>query len=58
MNLSNKKLMWNDPDLIPGKDYRITSIIFEEDNDTAIITYNKGASEAEVYLHEIEVIKK
>lgn len=51
-------LVWNDPDPIPGNDYRITeieSIITDDfDEDYPInIRYAGGHSEAEVYLHEI-----
>lgn len=45
--------IWNDPDPIEGNDYRITSRIKYED-DTSLITYNDGLSEAEVFDHEIE----
>ena len=45
--------IWNDPNPIEGNDYCITSRIKYED-DTSLITYNDGLSEAEVFDHEIE----
>ena len=53
----NKVLIWNDPDPIKGNDYIISFI--EEINedidryDPILIQYNKGLSEAQVFLHEI-----
>lgn len=57
---NNIPLIWNDPDPIPGNDYTISYIedinIEDFDKHTAIlIEYNKGNSEAEVFLHEILV---
>lgn len=59
--LTNKKsLLWNDPDPIKGNNYKITFIEdishFDEYDDIdspILIQYNKGKSEAQVYLHEI-----
>lgn len=55
-------IYWNDPDPIKGNDYKIS---FLEELDEApdadypiLIEYNKGVSEAEVYLHEILINKK
>ena len=55
-----KVLVWNDPDPIRGNDYKISFIedlseIEEEDmrGFPILIQYNKGGSEAEVFLHEI-----
>jgi hypothetical protein len=45
-------LIWNDPDPIEGIDYNIVS--FQQINDEiALIVYNQGQSEAEVFLHEV-----
>ena len=45
-------LVWNDPDPIEGVDYTITS--FQSINDEmALIEYNQGLSEAEVFISEI-----
>jgi hypothetical protein len=57
---NNIPLIWNDPDSIPGNDYTISYIedinIEDFDKHTPIlIEYNKGNSEAEVFLHEILV---
>ena len=58
----NKKLVWNDPDPIEGNDYTISFVenLGDLDEDDIVdypilIQYNKGGSEAEVYLHEILV---
>lgn len=51
-----KVLVWNDPEPIIGNDYTISFIeeLGDLDDDYPIfIKYNKGVSEAEVYLHEI-----
>lgn len=45
-------LVWNDPDPIEGNDYTIVSIK-ELNDEIALIQYNQGLSEAEVFLHEI-----
>ena len=45
-------LIWNDPDYIEGNDYRITSMEVIND-EMALIQYNQGQSEAEVFLCEI-----
>jgi|Laugresu1bdmlbsd_1035121.scaffolds.fasta_scaffold06652_6 hypothetical protein len=45
-------LVWNDPDYIEGNDYKIVSIK-ELNDEIALIQYNQGLSEAEVFLHEI-----
>ena len=45
-------LIWNDPDYIEGNDYRIVSVEVIND-EIALIKYNQGQSEAEVFLHEI-----
>jgi hypothetical protein len=57
--IENKvSLVWNDPDPIEGNDYKISFIeeITEDfDEHTPIlIQYNKGGSEAQVFLHEIK----
>lgn len=54
LGLEWNQLVWNDPDPIEGNDYRITSRIQCEDN-TSLITYNNGYSEAEVFDHEIKI---
>jgi hypothetical protein len=54
--LSNKVLIWNDPDPIEGNDYIISFIedLEDLDEDSPIfIQYNQGGSEAQVFLHEI-----
>jgi hypothetical protein len=54
---TKKTLVWNDPDPINGNDYTIFFIEEIGDDfeyDTPIfIQYNKGRSEAQVFLHEI-----
>jgi hypothetical protein len=45
-------LVWNDPDPIEDNDYKIVSIK-ELNDEIALIQYNQGLSEAEVFLHEI-----
>ena len=45
-------LVWNDPDYIEDNDYKIVSIK-ELNDEIALIQYNQGLSEAEVFLHEI-----
>ena len=45
-------LIWNDPDYIEGNDYTIVSIK-ELNDELALIQYNQGLSEAEVFLNEI-----
>lgn len=59
---ANKKLIWKDPDPIKGNDYKITFIekikkYFDTDRPI-FIQYNKGGSEAYVYLNEIKIKKK
>lgn len=52
------ELVWNDPDPIPGNDYKITYIepIDDDfDEDTPILIQYGGGSEAEVFLHEIDI---
>lgn len=54
-------LVWNDPEPIEGNDYTISYLedIFDEDFDELspiLIQYNNGASEAQVFLHEIVII--
>ena len=52
-NMAN--LIWNDPDPIEGIDYNIVSL--QQINDEiALIQYNQGQSEAEVFLHEIVTV--
>ena len=57
--LSNKTLIWNDPDPIEGNDYVISfmdELVEEAENDELmpiLIQYNNGQSEAQVFLHEI-----
>lgn len=52
-----KALIWNDPDPIKGNDYTINFIEEIDDDidtyDPILIQYNKGLSEAQVFLHEI-----
>ena len=50
-------LIWNDPDYIEGNDYRIVSMKLIND-ELALIQYNQGQSEAEVFLHEIVTLEK
>jgi hypothetical protein len=50
--ISSETLVWNDPDYIEGNDYRIVSMKVIND-EIALIQYNQGLSEAEVFLHEI-----
>ena len=50
-------LIWNDPDYIEGNDYRIVSMEVIND-ETALIKYNQGLSEAEVFLSEIVTVYK
>ena len=57
----NGLLIWNDPDPIEGNDYRISYLenIPDEkidDSTPILIQYNKGDSEAEVFLHEIMIV--
>lgn len=53
------QLMWNDPQPIEGNDYIISYIEELDDLEESdsflpiLIQYNKGQSEAQVYLHEI-----
>ena len=48
-------LIWNDPDPIEGIDYSIVSL--QQINDEiALIVYNQGQSEAEVFLHEVATV--
>lgn len=62
---TGQDLYWNDPDPIPENDYKITWIEpitpeLEEDFDQdypILIQYANGASEAQVYLHEIITLK-
>lgn len=65
--LSNKTLIWNDPDPIEGNDYTITFMdeMIEKADDLEndelmpiLIQYNGGMSEAEVFLHELMIIKQ
>lgn len=61
---TGKQLVWNDPDPIPGNDYRINWVEpiyrgmgIEFDKDCPLlIQYGRG-SEAEVYIHEISILK-
>lgn len=54
--LLNKDTMyWHDPDPIPGNDYKISLIkMWPESDETCLIQYSDGGSEAEVYFHEIK----
>lgn len=59
--LHNGKIMWDDPIPIVGNDYTINAIWwdsnFEEDSDLEIsIKYNNMHSDAQVYLHEINIL--
>lgn len=51
-----KTLWWNDPDPIEGNDYTISYIQVFND-ETSLIQYNEGGSEAEVFNWEI-ILKK
>lgn len=53
----NQTLIWNDPDYIEGNDYRIVSMKVIND-EIALIQYNQGLSEAEVFLSEIVPVTK
>ena len=57
------KLLWNDPDPIKGNDY-VVSFLEEIPDDEEIdrttpilIQYNNGDSEAQVFLHELIIVK-
>ena len=53
-------IIWNDPDPIDGNDYKLSYLedLDEVDSDTPIlIQYNAGGSEAQVFLHELKIIK-
>lgn len=58
---NGNKIVWNDPDYIEGNDYTISYLEELEDEVLEVfdtytpikIQYNKGFSEAEVFLHEI-----
>lgn len=52
-----RTIIWNDPDPIEGNDYIVSSVdeVFRLDS-TARITYNEGASEAEVPCEELELL--
>ena len=52
-NITRRVLFWKDPDPLPENDYEISSIMVGD--ETSLITYNEGASTAEVYNHEIEI---
>lgn len=52
---SGDKLKWNDPEPIEGNDYTISDIIWMNE-EMAMIHYNEGLSEAEVFTDEIELI--
>ena len=57
------KLIWNDPDPIPNNNYQVSfleDIPDEEEVDSytpILIQYNNGGSEAQVFLHELIIIK-
>lgn len=55
---AGEKLTWNDPDPIKNNDYTISYIEELDDEELdehfpLFIKYNKGNSEAQVFLHEI-----
>jgi hypothetical protein len=52
--IKRQKMVWNDPDPIEGNDYTVQKI-WKINKETAIITYNDGASDAEVYLSELKL---
>lgn len=54
--VADGNLVWRDPDPIPGNDYHITYLRFNDNCETAFIKYGIG-SEAEVYLSELEIVK-
>ena len=57
------KLIWNDPEPINGNDYQVSyleDIPDDEEVDSStpiLIQYNNGGSEAQVFLHELMIIK-
>jgi hypothetical protein len=56
---SGKNLVWKDPNAIPGNDYNISYIepvkhYFDKETPI-VIRYNKGLSEAEVLVSEIDI---
>ena len=57
------KLLWNDPDPIEGNDYTISFLEEIPDNEEMdrttpiLIQYNGGGSEAQVFLHELIILK-
>lgn len=56
------KLVWNDPEPIVGNDYQVFYLedIPDEEvgsNTPILIQYNNGGSEAQVFLHELMVLK-
>lgn len=55
--MGHPTLWWDDPEYVEDQDYKVTSIIKNEDGETACITYNGGFSDAEVYLRELKPLK-
>ena len=54
-------IVWNNPEPIDGNDYTISHIDYIEQSNTwdinlpIIVQYNNGASESEIFLHEISL---
>lgn len=56
------KLVWNDPEPIIGNDYQVSYLEDIPDGEVDISTpiliqYNNGRSEAQVFLHELMIVK-
>lgn len=56
------KLVWNDPEPIIGNDYQVSYLEDIPDGEVDISTpiliqYNNGRSEAQVFLHELMILK-
>lgn len=55
------KLLWNDPDPIVGNDYQVSYLEDipdgEVDSSTPILIRYNGGSEAQVFLHELIILK-
>lgn len=57
------KSLWNDPDPIKANDYVVSFLEEIPDNEEIdrttpiLIQYNNGGSEAQVFLHELIIVK-
>tara|TARA_R110000823_G_scaffold256562_1_gene378447 strand:+ start:314 stop:511 length:198 start_codon:yes stop_codon:yes gene_type:complete len=53
--ISQRKMLWNDPDPIEGNDYSVHKI-WNIDEETAMIKYGEAncLSEAQVYISELQ----